>query len=210
MITLRELEPKSGEEVTPYWRKLLAFAKQRDVVSAGAPCRIRETVNGTMVVFEPSNYWVHPFQCTLVGQVIRILPGYLDAEMPKIGDLYLDGRDEEGEMQTPPFLELPENAAPGDDGRSFVCLQLAWAPVLNVPLALEVVHVGDLALAREEFAEAGALEPLAVLYWDEKRERPAHLRQIVHHHLKHLHIAPSEEDRGGEEEERGRHFFFAT
>ncbi|HRQ89212.1 MAG TPA: hypothetical protein PLA50_10455 [Bacteroidia bacterium] len=208
MITLRELEPKPGDEVMPFWRKMLAFVKQRDIVFVSPPSRVSETASGTAVICEPSELWGHPFQCSLWARKVTVQPGYVDTTMPSIDGVQLDGRDAQGKQVTPPVLELEEDAAPGDDGRSFVCLQLSWAPLLNVPLGLTIVHAGDLAAARSDFEEEGALEPLAVLYWNAERTEPRNLRQIVHHNLKHLYIPPPEEEGG--EEETGQHFFFAT
>lgn len=208
-ISLRQLTPKPWDLVSVYWARLQQWAKQKDVIVADPAARITETMHGTRVVFEPRWPWDHPFRVSVSGGArisVSVRPGYVGDAMPTIGGVSLDGLDAEGEEQAQPVLALESAAAPGDDGRSFVCLTMLYDVATRGPLDAEddwltLAHVPDLDTARLAAGPGTAYEPLAILYWD--GDKVASTRQIVHHNLVHSFLP-------GESEGVGKHFFSAV
>lgn len=205
-ITLRQLTPRPWDLVSVFWARLLQWAKQKDVIVADPAARVSETIYGTRVVFEPRFPWDHPFRVSVSDRRVTVRPGYVDDEMPTIDGVALDGVDATGWERTEPALDLGREAAPGEDGRSFICLRMLYDVSRREPLEeeedwLTIGHVSDLASARDEAGPSVAYEPLAICYWQGGGiERVA---QVVHHNLVHHFLR-------GEGEGTGKHFFSAV
>lgn len=208
VITLRDLVPRQFDLVIVFWERLLQWAKQKDVIVSGSDARVTETSSGTSVVYEPKFPWDHPFRGSVSGRRVTVRPGFVDDEMPTIDGIALDGRDDEGNENPAPIFEIPEDAEPGEDGRSFLCLRILYDVEGGQFLEeeddwLTLEHVADLDKARKDYGPAAALEPLFILYWDKDGRTILRSRQDVVHNLKH-HFLP------GDGEGTGRHFFSAV
>ena len=203
IVTLADLVAKPFDLVKAKWAMMLAFIKQRDVVICDPAAKVSVDATGTRVAFRARGGRVTPLRVSVSGRRVSVLPGYVDDRMPTIGGIALDGRDKEGHPGRRPaeFLaELPEDAGPGPEGRSYLCVKMAYLPEERVPDTSEedwltIDHVPDLAAARKEGAAALAYEPLAVLYWREDRIESA--GQITTLNLKHIFVPG----------DPGRHFF---
>lgn len=206
LITLRHLTPHPWDRVSVFWQRLLQWAKQKDVIIADPNARVTEGIHGTRVMVESRHPWDHPFRVSVSGRRAWVRPGYVGDAMPTIGGVHLDGVDGEGEQGPEPVLEIPDDATPGPDGRSFLCLRMLYDATKHQPRLeeddwLTLAHVADPAAARLEEGIAVAIEPIAVLYWAGKTIGAA--RQIVHHNLVHSFLP-------GQGDGTGKHFFSAV
>lgn len=200
IITLADLVARPLDLVKTKWAQMLQFIKTRDVVIADPDALVRIDLKGTRVSYRAKGSLPSPFRVSLSERTVRVRAGYVDDQMPTIGGIRLDGRDAEGKQQSLPTYELPEDAAPGEDGRSFICLVMRYDPEKKQadsaePDWLTIGHVANLATARREAGGKIAYEPLAEVYWVD--EQPASTSQIVTLDLKHVFVPG----------DPGRHFF---
>lgn len=205
-ITIYDLIPRPYDQVRVFWDRLIEWAKQKDIVTIKGPARVTETVHGTSVVFEPRFPWDHPFRVSVSARIVNVRPGYVGDEMPTLGGIALDGLDADGNEKPEPRLDLGKEAAPGEDGRSYLCLAMRYDVARRQSLEdeedwLTIVHLSDLDAARAEAGPAIAYEPLAIFYWE--GSQIARAAQIVHHNLVHSFLP-------GEGEGTGKHFFSAV
>lgn len=203
LVTLRDLAARPYDLVRDKWPLMRAFIAARDVVVADPDAQVKINDSGTQVTLRDSRGYTPRFKVRLSGRSVTVGWGYVDDFMPTLGGITLDGRDAEGADAPTPRLEIGTDAEPGDDGRSFVCLRALYDAEGIIPLIeeddwLTIVHLPDLAAARLEADDTVAIEPLAVLYWQETRILRA--RQVVMHNLQH-HYIPGP---------RGRHHFSAV
>lgn len=202
--TQRDLTPRPWDRVSVFWERMLAWARQKDVIVSSPGARIKEGIYGTRIILESRESWNHPFRVSLRGMLVDIGTGYVDAQMPTIGGIGLDGSTAEGDQGDAPTLDLSEEKA-GSDGRSMVCIAMSWdvsaqAARVGEDDWLSVLHVSDLDQARVDSGPVLAYMPLAIIYWQEGK--PAYARQLVTHNLQHVWLK-------GVGLGAGKHFFTA-
>lgn len=192
VVHIRDLFARPLERVLPKWEKLLAFIRARDVIVRDPGALVSVSNAGTRVTLSTKAQPSTPFRVSISGRAVRVRPGYVDGHMPTVEKIALDGTNADGEREVRPFtFELPEQARPGPDGRSFVCLRMLWDEGKQAPRDAEedwlsVAHVSDLKQAREDDAGTVVWEPLAVVYW--RADAVERVGQLVRHNLVYFAI----------------------
>lgn len=218
-----DLYPRPGDEVLPWWAKVLRWAKSLPVIFGPGVVGDWTTMGCEVTVRDPGVVRT-PFRVRLQSgnQAARVTPGFVDDRVPFViagrGEnrqvVRLDGTMADGLLEDPrgrPVIDLRQ-AEPGGDGRSAIVvvkrLGEQGQPIDDEeePEALRVEHrseFGPAEHARASREDGEGFQVLAVIYWrNEKIERVA---QVTRHHLVHSWQPPD-----GTEGSVGRHFFSAV
>lgn len=169
------------------------------------------TANGTTLVEIPRrNVFRGAFTVSIrSGTRLVIGEGTVNGRLPRIGEFFIDGKDESGAdiPEGIPALDVAEG--PGDRRRSYVCLRVRIDPTTGAmnpddDTAMTIAHRQTLHPA---FAEGGAPDedgvgdwPIAQLEWSANGIRVDRVRQWVFFDQTHRFEA-------GEGIRPGRHFF---
>lgn len=211
MIRPEDLIAKKGDDVVAWSKKLAAWAKQIAPIRRGTGILIRETPDGTEVRAEPGKVRGPRFPVALGDGYVTVGPGTVEGEVPFIGSQRLDGTDASGKPVAQgipsPRLSL-ENAKPGEDGRSFICIRVRHDqrrfPKTSVdPSAFQIVHLSEIDEDRLMKEEQAGVQPIGILHWNQDRTAVSRVWQIALHDLRWFFVT-------GRDGEPDRMFFSAV
>jgi hypothetical protein len=207
---LERLLAEDGDLSEPIIRRFMRFVV-RESRRQFTGFKRNVTANGTTLVEIPKkNTFKGAFTVSIrSGTRLVIGEGTVNGLLPRIGEVYIDGKDENGEdvPEGIPALDLDEG--PGDRRRSYVCLRVRIDPATGAmnpddPEALTIVHRQTLHPA---FADGGSPDeegagdwPIAQLTWSANGIRVDRIRQWVFFDQTHRFEA-------GDGLRPGRHFF---
>lgn len=201
---------EDGDLSEPIIRRFMRFVV-RDTNRQFTGFKRSVTAYGTTLVQIPKDpVFRGAFSVSLrSGTRLVIGEGTVNGLLPRIGEFYIDGKDENGDdvPEGIPALDLAEG--PGDRRRSYVCLRVRIDPATGAmnpddPEAVTIVHRPTLHPA---FYDGGAPDedgvgdwPIAQLIWSTNGIRVDRVRQWLFFDQTHRFEA-------GEGTRPGRHFF---
>lgn len=123
-MKLEDLKVSRGESVPAFLEKLKRWARtHRLLPGPGISFTVAPGLGTWVRADVDRGSWSHPFQCALAADAVSVAKGTVNNIIPRIGEVRIDGRDENGKEVTAPQVKL-KGARPNRDLRSWICLQV--------------------------------------------------------------------------------------
>jgi hypothetical protein len=190
----RDFFGANGAVATETLRAFEAFVKSQGVVSVSGNVRVHQYVDGKSIVGETSRAnFSGAFEVTRKGaRSITVGIGRVNGVMPRIGGIYLDGTDADGNPARGGVPALDLEGGDPETRRSYVCIRVESRGVEGRETlgfdpedeeALTIVHRLTLKTGTgpgyEDDGDGVGYRPVAELAWDARGERLLSLRQIL-------------------------------
>jgi len=180
------LKVNRGDDIFPAWQRLVKWVESLKIIPLPGIRRYL-TPQGTRIVLEDSSTnWPHPWYVDAAGMEARIGEGTVNALMPRIKGVRLDGLTDKMEYEEVPPLKLEGI----ETGKTWVALRVLTTEGRIDPENKEALTIVETKTLNPRIYEGGApdlegvgLWPLAVLYWREGKLFKTF--QIAHHNLIH-------------------------
>lgn len=188
-MNIDALKVRPGEEITPAWKRLVAWVQSLREVQAGEGLRIHRTATQTTVIADARRAaFIGAFYVRLSGKAATLTPGQIEGKMPRLNGVPLDGIDDQGNTLAVPPLQITEG--PSAQLKSWIVLQVRADPktrqITDEPDALTIQHVNTLA-TQPEIDQGLAHLPLARLEWfDTVSIRRTHQIVYFDQHFRYL------------------------
>lgn len=190
----RDFFGADGKVATETLRDFEAFVKSQSVVSVSGNVRVHQYVDGKSIVGETSRAnFSGAFEVTRKGaRSITVGIGRVNGVMPRIGGIYLDGTDADGNPARGGVPALDLEGGDPETRRSYVCIRVeshggeggesrGFDP--EDAEALTIAHRLTLKTGTgpgyEDDGDGVGYRPVAELAWDARGERLLSVRQIL-------------------------------
>lgn len=190
----RDFFGRNGDVSTATLRAFETYVKSQGVVSVSGNVRVHQYTDGKSIVGDDARQsFSGSFAATRQGdRAVTVGIGRVNGAMPRIGAVYLDGSDADG---NPARGGVPSLELEGGDiatRRSYLCLRVValatntrtWGFDPADEDALTVVHRLTLRQGTgpgyEEDGTGTGYRPIAELSWDARAQRLLSIRQILY------------------------------